>query len=344
MGNNVESKIEKNVPSGEDVICLYYVNEDNVETCPQIRITIGKEKCKALIDTGCQCSVMSEELYEELKTNGLDSLELPTQNVVLKSAFTGKTKKIRRQALVKLQIANILIDQIILIAPQLVTPFLLGIDFCNDNSVVINFHNNTVVINAGDGESETHIDLVNKELEASCKETHPITRVIDLQTADHQTPLYQEEPPKNRAWPKRVAVEEKKLYNEIYELFSGFVEDTINDRASRASESDEYESDDVNHKTVRGNYRHADANIIRNLGVRDLSFCNEMGDIRQVTVREESDRMNAGRHGVDGVGKGNSCYVSTKELKIDERLTKEEKRVFTGSTGKLFAHVDGIPI
>jgi hypothetical protein len=52
-----------------------------------------------------------------------------------------------------------------------------------------------------------------------------------------------------------VTVQGKKLYNEIYELFSRFVEDTINeDRASRASESDEYK--DVKHKIVKGNHRH----------------------------------------------------------------------------------------
>jgi hypothetical protein len=323
-GDSVESKIKGGVPSEEDVICFYYINEDNVETSPQIRVTIGKEQCKALIDTGCQCSVMSEELYEELKLKGLDSLELPMQNVVLKSAFTGRTKKVRRQALMKLQI-DITTDQIILIVPQLVTPFLLGMDFCTDNGVVINFQNNTLVINASNEGSEAILDLVNKEREADSKNTHPISRVIDLKTADHQTPLCQEGPLKNSTWPNQVTVEGKKLYNEIYELFSGFVEDTLNDRASRASESDEYECNDVIQKNVRGNYRHADVSVIWNLSVRDLSLHKGIGDIRQVTVQGESDRVKAGRYGIDGGVKGNSCYVSTKELKIDERLSREEK-------------------
>jgi len=34
-------------------------------------------------------------LYSEFKARGQNSLELPTQNVVLKSSFTGRTKEIR---------------------------------------------------------------------------------------------------------------------------------------------------------------------------------------------------------------------------------------------------------
>jgi hypothetical protein len=73
------------------------------------------------------------ELYNEFKARGLDSLQLPTQNVALRSAFTGRTKRVKRQALVQLQIDNVSLDQIILISPQLVTPLLLGMDFCMDN-------------------------------------------------------------------------------------------------------------------------------------------------------------------------------------------------------------------
>jgi hypothetical protein len=83
--------LKENVPSEQDILCLYCVNENNVGTCPQIQILIGNQPCRALIDTGCQCSI-SEELYNEFKARGLDSLELPTQNVILKSAFTGRTQ------------------------------------------------------------------------------------------------------------------------------------------------------------------------------------------------------------------------------------------------------------
>jgi hypothetical protein len=87
----------------------------------------------------CASTVPSEELYSEFKARGLEGLELPTRNVVVKCVFVGRTKRVKRQALVKLQINNFSLDKIILISPQLVTPLLLGMDFCMDNHVVIDF-------------------------------------------------------------------------------------------------------------------------------------------------------------------------------------------------------------
>jgi predicted aspartyl protease len=155
-----ERYLKEDVPLEHDIVCLYYVNENNVETFLQIQILIGNQTCRALIDTGCQCSIISEELYNKFKARGLDSLELPTHNVVLKSAFTGKTRSVKRQALVKLQVNNTSLDQIILIPSQLVTPLLLGMDFCIDNYVVIDFSKRTIVINADDKESAVDVDLV----------------------------------------------------------------------------------------------------------------------------------------------------------------------------------------
>jgi hypothetical protein len=97
--DTLDRDLKEDVPSEQDLVCLYYVNENTVETCPQIQIVIGNQHCRALIDTECQCSIISKELYNKFKARGLDSLELPTQNLVLKSAFTGRTKRMRRQAL-----------------------------------------------------------------------------------------------------------------------------------------------------------------------------------------------------------------------------------------------------
>jgi len=145
-----------------------------------------RKPCRALTDTGCQCSIISEELYSEFKARGLDSLELPTQNVVLKSAFTGRTKRVKRQAFVKLQINNVSLDQIILISPKLVTPLLLGMDFCMDNHVVIDFPKKMIVINADDEDSATEVDLVNERRNIDSNIDSPVTRAIKLRAADFQ--------------------------------------------------------------------------------------------------------------------------------------------------------------
>jgi DNA-directed RNA polymerase subunit L len=108
--DTLDRHLKEDVPSEQDIICLYYVNEHNVETCPQIQILIGNHPYRALTDTGCQCSIILEELYNEFKATGLHTLELPTQNEVLKSAFTGRIKRVKRQALVKLQTNNVSLD------------------------------------------------------------------------------------------------------------------------------------------------------------------------------------------------------------------------------------------
>jgi hypothetical protein len=135
--DTLDGYLKEDVSSEQDLVCLYYVNENNVETCTKIQILIGNQPSRALIVTACQCSLISEELYNEFKAGGLDSLELPTQNVIMKSVFTSRTKRVRRQALVKIQINDISLDQILLISPELVTPLLLGMYFCMDNHVVI---------------------------------------------------------------------------------------------------------------------------------------------------------------------------------------------------------------
>jgi hypothetical protein len=148
----------------------------------QIQVLIGNQPCRALTDNGCQCSI-SEELYNYFKTRRLDSLELPTQNVVLKSAFTGRTKSVKGQALVQLQINYVLLGQIILISPESVTTLLLGIDFCMDNHVVTDSPKKTIVINADDELCATELNLVNGKQKSDSSIDSPDSRNIKLGTA-----------------------------------------------------------------------------------------------------------------------------------------------------------------
>ena len=104
--------------------------------------------------------------------------------MILKSAFTGRTKRVKRQALVKLQINNVSLDQIILISPQLVTSLLLGMDLCMDNHVVFDFPKKTIVINADDEESATEVDLVIERRNIDSSIDSPVTRTINLGTAE----------------------------------------------------------------------------------------------------------------------------------------------------------------
>jgi hypothetical protein len=67
---------------------------------------------------------------------------------------------------------------------QLVTPLLLGMDFCMDNHVVINFPKKTIVINSDDEESATEVDLVNERRNIDSSIDSPVNRAINLGTAE----------------------------------------------------------------------------------------------------------------------------------------------------------------
>ena len=126
-------------PTPLDVIYNYYVNKDNIETCPQINFLVGKQQCQGIIDTGCQTSIISEDMFIELISKGVPSLQLPAQHVMLVSAFGGKSKRIRRQVMLELKFGNNHIDHVFLISEQLVTPILVGLNFCIDQGLVIDF-------------------------------------------------------------------------------------------------------------------------------------------------------------------------------------------------------------
>jgi hypothetical protein len=118
---------------------IFYVKEKKLNSCPRVPICIGNRHIPAVIDTGSQISLLAEKLYYKLRSEDVEGLELGVQNAVLVSAFGNKTKRIRMQAMMPIRIDDIVVDHIFLISPQLLTPALLGVDFCRMSSIIINF-------------------------------------------------------------------------------------------------------------------------------------------------------------------------------------------------------------
>jgi hypothetical protein len=97
-------------------------------------LCIGNQHIPAVMDTGSQISLLTEEMDENLISEGLVSLVLGVQSAVLASAFGNKTKNIRLKAMKQIRV-----DEIFLISPQVLTQAVLGVDFCRMNNVFINF-------------------------------------------------------------------------------------------------------------------------------------------------------------------------------------------------------------
>jgi hypothetical protein len=156
---------EENSSPECDIVYLHYVNEQNLGICPQVKFLIGSHQYSAILDTGCEVSILSEQLYNELKANGVENLELPTQNVVLVGAFSRKAHRVRKQVFVTLKFGDLNIDQVFLVSEQLVTPMLIGYDFCIANGIILDFQRGKQILKRDD-DGSTEIEVMNRQEEA----------------------------------------------------------------------------------------------------------------------------------------------------------------------------------
>ena len=60
-----------------------------MKNCPHINIKVGNGAVKGVVDTGSEISLISENLYATVLSQGLEMLELKLQNTVLLTAFGG---------------------------------------------------------------------------------------------------------------------------------------------------------------------------------------------------------------------------------------------------------------
>ena len=104
-----------------------------------MRIKIAGEEREALIDTGGEISILNEHLYNKLRHAVLKCVELPTQHVNLVSAFSDKSKRVKKQALLEVNNGGPKLDQVVLLSAQLLTEAVLGLDSLINYEAEISF-------------------------------------------------------------------------------------------------------------------------------------------------------------------------------------------------------------
>ena len=122
----------------QEIVNIYYINENNLYGCPHVQLDIGEERLIAVLDTGAEISLMPERIFEDLLAKGLRAPQLPVVNGALITAFGSRTKRIKRQALFEFEIYGFSYEQVFMIAPNLVPDAILGINFMKENNVVLN--------------------------------------------------------------------------------------------------------------------------------------------------------------------------------------------------------------
>jgi beta-glucosidase-like glycosyl hydrolase len=88
--------------------------------CPRITVEVGEE-VSAILDAGCQLTLMKENLYEKIKRRGNKHIELPAQHLTLFSAFSDNSRRVKKQIFVPVKFNNTSIDHVFLVSPRLQT-------------------------------------------------------------------------------------------------------------------------------------------------------------------------------------------------------------------------------
>jgi hypothetical protein len=89
-----------------------------LQICPHIDV-FGDKVVKFVLDSGAQCSIISERVYCELLKAGINSMELPAQKVVLRKAFGGRSRRVRKQAYLEFKLGEDAFEHVFFISPQL---------------------------------------------------------------------------------------------------------------------------------------------------------------------------------------------------------------------------------
>lgn len=112
---------------------------------PEIQVTYNGFKIKVLLDTGSDITCISEELFTDIIKPSEPPM-LPLRAVIIQGAFGPKTKKITKQVLLNITLANNTIEISCLIVPALVRPFIIGSDWLQSNGCTLDFTNYKLLV------------------------------------------------------------------------------------------------------------------------------------------------------------------------------------------------------
>jgi hypothetical protein len=134
--------IDSDLDANTDCVLLF-INESKLGHSPHIEIKIcNKIVVNAILDSGSEVNLLSEEIYGELSKSGLDIPVLPVENVLV-TAFGRKSKRIRQQALINFTVGLDSFESVFLISSQLTNEAIIGCRFLMEYGIRINFDSGT---------------------------------------------------------------------------------------------------------------------------------------------------------------------------------------------------------
>jgi predicted aspartyl protease len=98
----------------------------------------------AILDSGSEVNLISQEIYEKLTKASTDIPVLPVENIVLVTAFGRRSNRIRIQAYVEFTIGADRFEQVFLVSSQLKNDVIIGCQFLKEFGVCIDFYKGAI--------------------------------------------------------------------------------------------------------------------------------------------------------------------------------------------------------
>lgn len=149
---------------------------------PVVSLRIDSHQVSVLIDTGSEITLISLELFEELKSvTGLPFPTLPVTNIAIKGITGVRSKSVTFQTYIDLKFNETCFPTPILVVPSVNIPFIVGIDFLRKNKAIINCAEETLEL--CDGMIKLpwmNFDSPEKTLPVNTCSVQPINRIFLL--------------------------------------------------------------------------------------------------------------------------------------------------------------------
>jgi hypothetical protein len=164
---------------------LYYVNERKLQRCPHVELYIGCHPVTAVVDSGSEATIISQEVYDKLINSNVQVLHIPITGAVLVSAWGNRTKKIKLQALIPFTMSGNNFEHNCLIAPGMIADCIIGADFLDKFQATVDFKDQCMFTNdeIGCKRHQFMSDVANAEI---LKTENPTNAIRD-------SPISQEE-------------------------------------------------------------------------------------------------------------------------------------------------------
>jgi hypothetical protein len=133
-------------------------------TLPELEIVVGKVKIKCIVDTGSQATLISEEIYANIKSQqNIDIPELPVTNVSIMGVTGVKSKKIHKQVLLPCNIGNRMFDIACFVVRGIPATAIIGSDFFEKYEATINYRDYTIELRESDRRHVVNLIRSNNE-------------------------------------------------------------------------------------------------------------------------------------------------------------------------------------